>query len=118
MTWNIQKRLEDKNISNILEKRKNFRKCIDTYKLDKNNRLCILNDDLIRNRQEEYFKIPYKHEKDIIINGCHVNYNHCGKDNTYENVLKNNWFWNRMKKDIANIIKTWLFCITGNKYKK
>ena len=83
------KRLEDKNISNILEKRKSFRKCIDTYKIDKNNRLCILNDDLIRNRQEKYFKIPYKHEKDIIINDCHVNYNHCGRDNTYENVLNN-----------------------------
>ena len=112
------KRLEDKNISNILEKRKNFRKCIDTYILDKNNRLCILNDDLIRNRQEKYFKIPYKHEKDIIINDCHVNYNHCGRDNTYENVLNNNWFWNGMKKDIANFIKTCPFCNTGNKYKK
>ena len=111
------KRLEDKSIS-TLEKRKNFRKCIESYKLDKNNRLCILNKDLIRNRKNGSFKIPLKHEKNIIINDCHVNYNHCGRDNTYENVLNNNWFWSGMKKDIANFIKTCPFCNTGSKYKK
>ena len=111
------KRLEDKSIS-TMEKRKNFRKCIELYKLDKNNRLCILNKNLIKNRKDLYFKIPFKHEKDIIINDCHVNYNHCGRDNTYENVLNNNWYWNGMKKDIATFIKTCPFCNTGNKFKK
>ena len=43
------KRLEDKN-SNISAKRKNFIKCIDSYKLDDNNRLCILNNNFIKSK--------------------------------------------------------------------
>ena len=78
----------------------------------------MLNNNIIKSKEKIYFKIPYKHEKDIIINDCHTNYNHCGRDNTYENVLKGNWFWQGMKKDIENFIKTCPFCNTGNKFKK
>ena len=77
-----------------------------------------MNKNLIKNRKDLYFKISFKHEKDIIINDCHVNYNQCGRDNTYKNILNNNWFWNGMKKDIATFIKTCPFCNTRNKFKK
>ena len=35
-------RLEGKDI-NVIEKRKHFRKIVENYKLDYNNRLCVLN---------------------------------------------------------------------------
>ena len=99
--------------ANVSEKRKTFRKCIETHKLDSNNRLCIINNNIIKNKENNiYFKIPYKHEKDIIINDCHANYNHCGRDNTYENILNCNWYWQGMKKDIEKILSSYaLFAI-------
>ena len=42
--------------STSIEKRKRFRKYIETYKLDENNRLCILNPNNSLKQEKEYFK--------------------------------------------------------------
>ena len=62
---------------NIQEKRKNFRKCLEEYILNNNNRLCILNPLKKLEEKENYYKILYEHEKDIIINDHSIN-NHSG----------------------------------------
>ena len=110
-------RLEGKDSTSI-EKRKRFRKYIETYKLDENNRLCILNPNNSLKQEKEYFKIPYEHEKDIIINEYHSNYNHAGRDSTYENILKNHWYWYGMIEDIKLYIKKCPNCDNYKKYKK
>ena len=54
-------RLEGKDI-NVIEKRKNFRKIVENYKLDNNNRLCDLNSVKKDLNIQIYYKIPYQHE--------------------------------------------------------
>ena len=100
------------------EKRKNFRKLVENYKLDDNNRLCVLNPIKNDSNLQNYYKIPYEHEKNIIINDYHSDYNHSGRDTTYFNILKNNWFWQGIIEDIKNFIKACPNCNNQNKFKK
>ena len=85
------KRLIGKD-SKLQDKRKAFRKYIDSYKLDNNNRLCVLNPINKDKEKDKYYKIPYKHEKNLLIKEYHSKFNYCGRDSTYENLLKANWF--------------------------
>ena len=103
---------------NTQEKRKNFRKCLEEYILNNNNRLCILNPLKKLEEKENYYKIPYEHEKDIIINDIHSINNHSGRDLTYQNILKKGWYWYGMVSDINNFIKLCPNCNTSNKFKK
>ena len=52
-------RMEGNEIRNI-EKRKNFRKLVENYKLDDNNRLCVLNPIKNDSNLQNYYKIPYR----------------------------------------------------------
>ena len=104
--------------SKLQEKRKAFRKYLDSYKLDDNNRLCVLNPVNKGNEKEKYYKIPYKHEKNILLMEYHSNYNHCGRDLTYENLLRANWYWSGITRDIQNYINACPGCNNSNKYKK
>ena len=54
------------------------------------------------NEENKYYKIPYKHEKNILINEYHKKSNHCGREFNYENLLKANWYWYRIIRDIQN----------------
>ena len=45
------------------KQRKNFRKEAEKFKLDENNRLCVLNPLNNKNQDNLYFKIPFLHEK-------------------------------------------------------
>ena len=60
------------------KQRKNFRKEAEKFKLDENNRLCVLNPLNNKNQDNLYFKIPFLHEKNVLIRDIHLNYNHCG----------------------------------------
>ena len=100
-----------------LHRKKNFRKCLNSYKLNENNRLCILNPLNKSDEKEKYYMIPYKHEKDILIEECHSNFNHCGRDATYENLLKNNWYWYGITRDVQNYINNCPNCNMNKKYK-
>ena len=111
------KRLEG-NDTSVNEKRYTFRKNCLNYKLDKFNRLCILNPLNKENEKEKYYKIPFIHEKNIIITENHANYNHCGKSNTYDNIIKNNWYWYGITRDIQDLINICPICSHPNKYKK
>ena len=104
--------------SRLQDKRKAFRKYIDSYKLDKNNRLCVLNPNNKDNEKDKYYKIPYKHEKNLLIKEYHSNFNHCGRDLTYENLLKANWYWYGITRDIQDFINYCPECNNSNKFKK
>ena len=103
---------------NTQEKRKNFWKCLEEYILNNNNRLCVLNPLKKLEEKENYYKIPYEHEKDIIINDIHSINNHSGRDLTYQNILKKGWYLYWMVSDINNFIKLCPNCNTSNKFKK
>ena len=60
------------------KQRTNFRKEAARYKLDENNRLCVRNPLNNKNDDETYFKIPFLHEKNVLIKDIHFNNNHCG----------------------------------------
>ena len=102
---------------NEIEKRKVFRKEIANYKLDNNNRLMVI-DPLKRDEEKEIsYKIPYKHEKDIIVKQVHCENNHCGRINTINLLHEEKWYWYGMNKDIGNIIKSCKFCNKPKKFK-
>lgn len=62
------------------KKRQIFRKQASKYILDENNRLCVLNPINETNKKEKvYYKIPYYHENNILINQYHINNNHCDR---------------------------------------
>jgi len=111
------KRLIGKD-SKLQDKRKAFRKYIDSYKLDNNNRLCVLNPINKDKEKDKYYKIPYKHEKNLLIKEYHSKFNHCGRDSTYENILKANWYWFGITRDIQDYINTCPECNNSNKFKK
>ena len=54
------------NSGNNKDKRRIFRKEAEKNRLDKNNRLTILNP-LNKDNKKIYYKIPYLHEKDILV---------------------------------------------------
>ena len=110
-------RLEGKD-SKSHDKRKAFRKYLNSYKLNENNRLAVINPLNKNNEKSKYYNIPYKHEKDILINEYHSKYNHCGRDQTYENLLKNNWYWYGITRDVQEFINSCPSCNNANKFKK
>ena len=101
---------------NNKDKRRIFRKEAEKYKLDKNNRLTILNP-LNKDNDEIYYKIPFLHEKDILVMQIHIDNNHAGRDAVIELLHKENWYWYGMNKDIANIIKICPLCNKPFKFK-
>ena len=100
------------------KKRQLFRKEASKYKLDKNNRLCIINPLNIIEEANIYYKIPYSHEKNILINYIHINNNHCGRIQIINYLHKNNWYWYGMNHDIQEQIKTCINCYKPNKFKE
>ena len=87
------------------KKRQLFRKEASKYKLDINNRLCIINPLNISEEANIYYKIPYIHEKNILINHIHINNNHCGRTQKINLLHKNHWYWYGMNHDIQDQIK-------------
>ena len=77
LTLNILKECLGKNQIDD-KKRQLFRKEASKYILDENNRLCVLNPITNKNEEKIYNKIPFIHEKNILINFYHNN-NHCGR---------------------------------------
>ena len=73
-----------------LEKRRNFRKQCENYKINNNGRLCIINPLKKEDEKNKLYLIPYKHEKDIIIKDYHDSNNHAGKTSSYQYILKGN----------------------------
>ena len=110
-------RMEGKDQTNT-ERRKKFRKMAENYKLDHNNRLCVLNPIKKANNLNIYYKIPYEHEKEIIINDFHSKYNHAGRDSTYNYIINEKWYWLGIIDDIKNFIHTCPNCSNQNKFKK
>ena len=55
------------NILIHIEKRKLFRKELNKYILDNNNRIIIINPFNKNDEQDVLYKIPYKHEKEIMV---------------------------------------------------
>ena len=74
--------MEGKDIAYV-EWRKKFRKTAENYELDNNNKLCVLNPIKKTSNLNICYKIPYEHEKEIIINKFHSNYNHAERNFTY-----------------------------------
>ena len=70
------------NSQSEIEKRKMFRKELVNFKLDNNNRLLVINPLKNDEENEISYKIPYEHEKDIIVKQAHSENNHCGRINT------------------------------------
>ena len=64
-----------------VEKRKVFRKELKKYKLDHNNRLLVINPLNKEEEKELEYKIPYQHEKNILLMQTHNENNHCGRIN-------------------------------------
>ena len=110
-------RMEGKDVTNV-ERRKNFRKTAENYKLDDNNRLCVLNPIKKSSNSNIYYKIPFEHEKEIIISDCHSNNNHAGRDSTYNYILNEKWYWLGIIDDIKNFINVCPNCANQNKFKK
>ena len=109
-------RMCDKSLASI-EKRKIFRKELKNYKLDNNNRLLVINPLNRIDEKETLYKIPYIHEKEIIIMQTHYNNNHCGRINVINELHKEKWYWYGMNNDVANTIKLCKFCDKPNKFK-
>ena len=114
---NYPKRLEGNN-PNISKKRQTFRNYLKTYKLNENNRLCIKNPLNKENESDVYYKIPFNHEKDLILLEAHNNYNHCGRESAYNNIISSNWYWYGITKDIQNYINSCPLCNNKGKFKK
>ncbi len=90
-----------KNSENYKDKRRTFRKEAGKYRLDKNNRLTILNP---LNKDNE------KDEKDILVMQIYIGNNHSGRDAVIDLLYNEKWYWYWMNKGIANIIKICLLC--------
>ena len=98
-----------------IEKRKVFRKELKNYYiLDNNNRLLVIKRI---EEKDNLYKIPYIHEKEIIIMQTHYNNNHCGRINVINELHKQKWYWFGMNNDVANTIKLCKFCDKPNKFK-
>ena len=65
-----------------------------------------------------YYKIPYSHEKNILINHIHINNNHCGRIQIINYLHKNHWYWYGMNHDIQEQIKTCINYYKPNKFKE
>ena len=103
------------------KKRRLFRDLSSKFKLNIQKRLIVLNPYKENNDkgEEQWYKIPYTTEKDLIISNFHWNYNHCGRDAVIEYIKKEGWYWYGFFKDVENIIKACPQCDNGhNKFKK
>ena len=69
-------------------------------------------------KEDKYYKIPYEHEKEVIITDNHSNNNHAGREATYQNIIKINWYWYGMMDDIKKFISSCPNCNNSGKYKK
>jgi hypothetical protein len=110
---------EDIKIKSLknLEKRKVLRKEAGKYILDKTNRLNIKNPLNKEDEDNNYYKIPFIHEKEIIVMQAHNENNHCGRIAIVNFLHQAKWYWYGMNQDIQNIIKTCTICNQPNKYK-
>ena len=109
------KRMLGKNQIND-KKRQLFRKEASKYILDKNNRLCVLNPITNKNDEKIYYKIPFIHEKNILINFYHNNNNHCGRIQIINILHKARWYWFGMNNDIQEQLKLCNKCFKPNKF--
>ena len=100
-----------------LEKRKLFRKELNKYILDNNNRLLVINPLNKIDEQDVTYKIPYQHEKEIIVMEAHYANNHSGRINTINILHNGKWYWYGMNNDIGNIIKSCKNCNKPHKFK-
>ena len=110
------KRLFLKNEKNRIKKRK-FRREALKYQLDNNNRLNIKNPLNKLEEKDMLYKIPYLHEKDILVKQFHINNNHPGRDTLLNLLYQNKWYWLGMKSDVTNIIKSFPTCNKPSKFK-
>ena len=110
------KRIQGKT-STDEKKRQLFRKEASKYMLDENNRLCVLNP-IEGNEEKIYYKIPYLHEKDLLIKQYHINNNHCGRTQIINLLHKDKWYWFGMNNDIRIELKKCIQCTNPNKFIK
>ena len=108
-------RMSEKN-SNSDKKRQIFKKEATKYKLDENNRLCIINPIKNSNPDNIYYKIPYIHEKNILINLYHTSNNHCGRIQTINYLHNDKWYWYCMNNDVQEVLKKCKECINPSKF--
>ena len=109
-------RMRGKEGSNS-DKRRRFRKEVEKYKLDHNNRLTILNPLNKESEKNLAYKIPFLHEKDILVKEFHFNNNHSGRITLINLLHQENWYWYGMNRDIGDIIKSCAFCNKPFKFK-
>ena len=105
------------NLIDNKDKRRIFRKEAAKYSLDKNNRLTVLNPLYKEDEKEIFYKIPFLHEKDILVKHTHIDNNHAGRDAIINLLHKEKWYWYGMNKDIASIIKICPECNKPFKFK-
>ena len=89
---NYPSRMAKKSDSNA-QQRRIFRKEVSKYKLDKNNRLTIF---IPLNKEEEKeipYKIPFLHEKEILVKQAHFSNNHCGRQAVINYLHQQKWYW-------------------------
>ena len=99
------------------DKRRRFTKEVEKYKLDHINRLTILNPLKKENEKNITYKIPYLHEKEILVKQIHFNNNHSGRITLYNLLHEDKWYWYGMNRDIGDIIKSCAFCNKTFKFK-
>ena len=109
-------RIAKKSDSNV-QQRRIFRKEVSKYKLDKNNRLTILNPPNKEEENEIPYKIPFLHEKEILIKHAHFSNNHCGRQTVINYLHQKKMVLDWMNNDIANIIKLCTQCNQPFKFK-
>ena len=99
------------------EKRKVFRKALKNFILNHNNRLLVINPLKKDKEKNVEYKIPYLHEKEIIVMQLHYENNHCGRINMINLLHREKWYWYGMNTDIGNIIKSCKYCNKPYKFK-
>ena len=105
----------------ISKKRKNFRDLISNFKINEQNRLIIKNPykEDKDEKEDQWYKIPFMKEKEIIVINFHNNFNHCGRDAIVTLIKKEGWYWYGFFKDIETMIKDCPQCDNAKgKFKK
>ena len=98
------------------KQRTNFGKEAARYKLNENNKLCVRHPLNNKNGDDTYFKIPFLHEKNVLIKDIHFNNNHCGRIQLVNYLHKNLWYWYGMNNDIQEQLKFCIKCNSKNKF--
>ena len=113
-------RINSKSYNDTIQ-RANFRKLCTKFKINNDNRLEINNPYTsdINNNENNWYYIPYKDEKEIILNELHWKNNHCGRDAMKDLLKSNKWYWYGFYLDIIDFIKRCPFCDNSkSKFKK